>query len=65
MRLFMADVHLYRARLFGDAAELRAARKLIVECGYGRRMGELEDAERQSTRGAAVTGQLGLEGATE
>ncbi len=54
MRLFMADIHLYRARLFfGEAtypwesptADLAAARKLIEQCGYGRRKEELEDAE--------------------
>ena len=54
MRLFVADIHLYRARLFfGEAtypwesptADLAAARKLIEECGYGRRKEELEDAE--------------------
>jgi hypothetical protein len=46
MRLFMADVHLYRARLFHDRAELAEARRLITELGYGRRKEELEDAER-------------------
>ncbi len=46
MRLFMADVHLHRARLFRDKAELVKARELIEECGYGRRKEELEDAER-------------------
>jgi hypothetical protein len=54
MRLFLADIHLYRARLFiGEAtypwesptADLAAARKLIEQCGYGRRKEELEDAE--------------------
>jgi len=54
MRLFMADVHLYRARLFfqettypweSPAADLVAARKLIEQCGYWRRKEELEDAE--------------------
>ncbi len=45
MKLHMADVHLYRARLFRDKDELAQARKLIEQCGYGRRMGELEDAE--------------------
>lgn len=45
MRLHMADIHLTRARLFGDRAELAKARSLIVECGYGRRLPELEDAE--------------------
>jgi hypothetical protein len=54
MRLFMADIHLYRARLFWREAEypwkspqadLAAARRLTEECGYGRRKEELEDAE--------------------
>ena len=55
MRLHMADIHLYRARLFfrekaypweSAAADLEAARKLIEQCGYWRRKEELEDAER-------------------
>ena len=55
MRLFLADIHLYRARLFFRAedypwetpeADLKAARKLIEQCGYWRRKEELEDAER-------------------
>jgi hypothetical protein len=58
MRLYLADIHLHRARLFGlianrladypwDSArdDLDKARKLIDECGYGRRREELEDAE--------------------
>jgi tetratricopeptide (TPR) repeat protein len=45
MRLFMADVLLHRARLFRDKAALGEARKLIEECGYHRRDGELADAE--------------------
>lgn len=61
MKLFLADVLLDRARLFGltvtgremtsypwsssPAEDLAAARKLIVDCGYGRRREELEDAE--------------------
>ena len=54
MRLHMADIHLYRARLFFRAAyypwqspeaDLKAARKLIDDCGYGRRREELADAE--------------------
>jgi hypothetical protein len=57
MRLFMADIHLYRARLFGPRkkeiaypwdspqADLAAARKLIEQCGYHRRDEELADAE--------------------
>jgi hypothetical protein len=55
MKLFLADIHLHRARLFfrvkpypwksrqDDVAE---ARKLIEQCGYWRRKEELEDAER-------------------
>jgi hypothetical protein len=49
MRLFMADVRLYRARLFRDREELREARRVIIELGYGRRAGELEDAEHLAT----------------
>jgi tetratricopeptide (TPR) repeat protein len=62
MLLFMADIHLYRARLFhavkpypwnknpdgterGPKDDLAAAKKLIKDCGYGRRKEELEDAE--------------------
>jgi hypothetical protein len=47
MRLFLADIALTRARLFEDKAELAKARALIEECGYGRRVPELEDAERR------------------
>ena len=54
MRLFLADIHLLRARLFHAAtpypwdsprADLAAARELIEQCGYGRRLEELADAE--------------------
>jgi tetratricopeptide (TPR) repeat protein len=54
MQLFMADIHLYRARLFHSVKpypwtspqeDLAAARKLIEQCGYWRRKEELEDAE--------------------
>lgn len=60
MPLFMADIHLYRARLFGmrrkeggevkypwhsPQHDLAEARRLIVKHGYLRRMGELKDAE--------------------
>lgn len=54
MRLHLADIHLYRARLFlrqahypweSPEADLAAARKLIDDCGYGRRREELADAE--------------------
>jgi tetratricopeptide (TPR) repeat protein len=57
MRLYMADIHLYRVRLFhavrpypwnSPHANLAAARKLIEECGYWRRKEELEDAEAAS-----------------
>jgi len=55
MRLHMADIHLYRARLFfreekypWDSArkDLEAAERLIKECGYHRRDEELADAKR-------------------
>jgi hypothetical protein len=54
MRLHMADIHLYRARLFfrekiypwkSPQDDLAAAEKLINECGYHRRDEELEDAK--------------------
>jgi tetratricopeptide (TPR) repeat protein len=54
MPLFLADIHLYRARLFhavqpypwtSPQDDLAAARKLIEQCGYWRRKEELEDAE--------------------
>jgi len=54
MKLFMADIHLYRARLFHSVKpypwtspqeDLAAARTLIEQCGYWRRKEELEDAE--------------------
>ncbi|MCX6879729.1 MAG: toll/interleukin-1 receptor domain-containing protein [Verrucomicrobia bacterium] len=54
MRLFMADIHLHRARLFfrekvypweSPAADLAAAEKLIIECSYHRRDEELADAK--------------------
>jgi hypothetical protein len=61
MKLFMADIHLHRARLFGSgvsglgsgekypwespAADLKAAEELITKCGYHRRDEELADAK--------------------
>ena len=55
MQLHMADIHLYRARLFfreksypwnSPQADLAAAEKLINDCGYHRRDQELADAKR-------------------
>jgi len=51
MPLHMADIHLYRARLFFDRAELNSARKLIEKHGYWRRKEELEHAEHIVTHG--------------
>ena len=45
MPLYLADIHLHRARLFRDRAELAKARDLIEDHGYGRRNEELADAE--------------------
>jgi hypothetical protein len=58
MPLFMADIHLHRARLFGLSKDrpatypwtslqddLAEARRLIEKHGYWRRKEELEDAE--------------------
>jgi tetratricopeptide (TPR) repeat protein len=52
MKLHLADIALTRARLFRDRNQLQLARKLIMECGYGRRLPELEDAERSLTSGS-------------
>ncbi len=45
MPLYLADVHLHRARLFHDQAELARASDLIEKHGYGRRAQELADAQ--------------------
>ncbi len=45
MPLYLADVHLHRARMFRDRTDLAKAAKLIRELGYGRRYEELADAE--------------------
>jgi hypothetical protein len=63
MQLFMADIHLHRARLFGLAkdvpypwtsaqTDLAEARRLIEKHGYWRRKEELEDAEAVLLPGA-------------
>jgi hypothetical protein len=61
MPLFLADIHLYRARLFFRQAEypwespqhdLAEARRLIFKHGYLRRQEELEDAEELILSGA-------------
>lgn len=36
------------AQIYRDRAALASARRLIEECGYGRRLPELEDAERSA-----------------
>jgi hypothetical protein len=53
MLLYLADVHLHRARLFRDRAELANAAKLIRDLGYGRRYDELAHAEEASKSWAA------------
>jgi tetratricopeptide (TPR) repeat protein len=45
MQLHLADCALHRARLFQDRAALAEARRLIEQCGYGRRLPELADAQ--------------------
>ena len=66
MRLHMADIHLYRARLFfreahypweSPEADLAAARELIKRCCYGRRKEELADAEAALTQWRSGTAQ--------
>ena len=50
MPLYLADIHLHRARLFADKDELTKARNLIEEHEYFRRTPELEDAEQWLNR---------------
>jgi hypothetical protein len=50
MALHLADIALTRARLFRDRAALAEAQRLIEDCGYGRRVPELEDAEAAAAR---------------
>lgn len=45
MPLHLANVHLYRARLFHDRAALAEAQRLVERHGYGRRREELTDLE--------------------
>ena len=46
MPLYLADVHLHRARLFRNREELSIARELIDRHHYDRRREELDDAEK-------------------
>ena len=46
MPLFLADIHLHRARMFHDRDELAQTAKLIRTLAYGRRYDELLDAEQ-------------------
>lgn len=48
MKLHLADIALTRARLFRDRKALAEARTMIEDCGYGRRLGELADAENRA-----------------
>jgi hypothetical protein len=48
MQLHLADCALYRARIFRDRAALTETRRLIDACDYGRRLPELEAAERDA-----------------
>ena len=69
MPLVQADIHLYRARLFGNRDiypwrsprhDLQDARRLIEKHGYWRRKDELEDAEQiESKSASAIRRQIG------
>lgn len=50
MPLHLADINLYRARLFHDRAALAEARRLVEKHGYFRRREELEDLEAVADR---------------
>ena len=45
LALFLANIALYRARLFRDPEALAEARRLIEAHHYGRRLPELVDTE--------------------
>jgi hypothetical protein len=45
MKLHLADVAIYRARLFDDRSALAKAKDLVEQCGYGRRRAEIEILE--------------------
>lgn len=57
MKLHLADIALTRARLFHDRTALTQARLLIEECGFGRRLPELEDAEKAAASWPDPPGQ--------
>ena len=46
MPLYLADVHLNRARIFHDIKSLAKAKIMVTKHNYLRRQGELEDAAR-------------------
>ena len=50
MPLYLADVHLYRARLFHNRAALAEARRLVEKHGFFRRREELADLEAAVAR---------------
>jgi tetratricopeptide (TPR) repeat protein len=50
MKLHLADIALYRARLFHDRVSLVEARRLVEGCGYGRRLPEIADLEAESAK---------------
>jgi hypothetical protein len=56
MPLFMADIHLHRARLFYDQDALAAAQRLIARHAYHRRHPELADAQAASEANAVSGG---------
>ncbi len=50
MRLYLADIHLHRARLFRDKEELKGALALLEQRRCRRRKEELEGAEEAAKR---------------
>jgi hypothetical protein len=51
MKLHLADIALSRARLFRDVDAFAEAKRLVAECGYGRRLPEITDLEEIFTSG--------------
>jgi tetratricopeptide (TPR) repeat protein len=64
MKLHLADVALYRARLFRGRAALDEARRLVTECSYGRRVPEIADLDEIFATGRLLPWHPGFDGST-
>ena len=64
MPLYLADIHLHRARLFRDRAELARARVLIEKHGYGRRKTSWKTPKPPPATGPCEETRTGSKGMT-